>query len=589
MSSPEEETPEHNEGAESSLPVAELAEILEQKEIAFVDERGIERRPNPEAPECFASPEIQAAVGEHFAQVDADIQEIRKQLEALTSPVIPEDSSFNPLTEELLHVVVQAAKDQLPQLTQTVVEYVDTEVTTGRLFKKTQIVPEPVEKRVKVEGYVPSTDMQRQQDNWRPFKNLISDGVGNLSDTDVEQLQDRAIKYIRDLLTSDKHESGESTGKKLPLLATKLRDSGLSTEEIDALNWAQIQELVPEVSEWLTDVSRLQEKFVQIDRQAKVRELATKLYTLSPQGCDTVAVLYYSDQQIQEIAELHQQIQALTQDGTQVTETEFLDQAHEAMLNFFTKAYAADSLLMHGTKFAPRVIASGALRPAGGMDPGEYTFATNRTGQTINGSNAVHWTGALAGGAFAGNVPHQQTEEILRRELEGRLGSTELAEAEIAKGGIGQAILAIRRGDLIKYSPYGGAPSVSSNDIAPSEGQGRRNGLIELTPAGWEKVAGLLQADDTYDLAFIAAPEQRPKEERYSYEYPLDELLIGVPEVEPEYVRGLLRQAGWTEEQIEQSTFAFGNDDSEGEALQSRVSRNPKYPNTVVAPISVDA
>lgn len=576
-----------------------------EKQVAFLDGNGIERAPHPDAIECYASPEIIEEVTSHFEGVDRGIEEIEEILDDIESGQDKLEKPFNPLSEELLRRIKEKAKSQLPGLTVKREKYVREEVTTGRVFKKTKTVPKKVEVDEPVQGFTATTEGHDQQRSWKEVS-YKADHKGeyiNLDDKDaLETLETYVADKLEDLLTSDERTPYEPHGTKLPLLAKKIKDAKLSEEEIDGLSWHDLEQLVPEAAEWLSDARVLEESLKTRQLIKERGRLEDKLSRLSPVGCSTIARIYYSEELLERLNGLKLRLDDVynilaPQLGYQEYHPEdtYMADQRKAIESFFDYASNANQILMHGTKSIPRIIKSGALKPAANMEDGDFTFNTNRTnvrGATatsdINGSRAVHWAGP-AGISYASNI--KVTEAMVREDLARRLRvSTDhpFVEEEIAKGGFGEALMVMRLGDIIQHTPYGGYAEVSLGNEHRQVKAMPRYGLVELTPKGWEKVKEKEPAEGPMDAAYIAAPHNPGVEGIYDYEYPLDKLLIGVPEADPEQIPELLREQGWSEAMIESHTFRYSGDKSDRVGLQTKLHRNPKYPRTLIVPIAME-
>lgn len=90
------------------------------------------------------------------------------------------------------------------------------------------------------------------------------------------------------------------------------------------------------------------------------------------------------------------------------------------------------------------------------------------------------------------------------------------------------------------------------------------------------------------DAAFIAAPEHHDLDELYDYEYPIENMLIGIPSKDPDTIAQALRNKGWTEAQIRAQTYIYTEDRDPEKALQAEALSQPKFPHSVVVPIRTD-
>lgn len=581
---------------------------LEQSEkvINFVDQRGIDRRPHDQAPECYASDEIQQEVGDHFIEVDQVVDKVNAQLELIESSE-QDEKPFNPLTEDFLSRLKAKAKEQLPGLTKAEMVTEQKEVTTGKFIKRTKMVEQEVERQVPKAGHVAMISNGKRAQGWEQIGYIVQTNAEYIKTEDVTRFTEIATSRMEELLVGEETMMGDTPGPRLPLLATKIREAGITTEQIDTLSWEEVEQLVPEAAAWFSQVH--QAETIISDREAlrTLRELEVEINSVSPYACETVATVYYDDATIEKLHSLKQRINEVTtklwasiKPGETYSDgiDDYVERQQKAIANFFDGSSPADTILTHGTRFAPRIIKSGALKPAASMDHTEFTFNTSRTitpGQSavvgIEGSRAVHWAGAETDGSYASDMPKDVLESNMRRELGDRLGvqaDHPWVEAEFAKGGVGEAIIAMRLGDLVGHTPYGGHMSVDSGSGATEVRPRKRYGTVELTPKGWAQVEASLSTTAGRDVAYVAAPEHRSGEELYDYTYPLEELLVGIPSRDQDTVPTALRELGWSEEQIKEHSFIYDAHRGEGQELQQRVLDKPKYPHTIITAIAKD-
>lgn len=321
-------------------------------------------------------------------------------------------------------------------------------------------------------------------------------------------------------------------------------------------------------------------------------------------GCDTIATVYYDEAALarlnaiqDRITLMQHEIWAVTSPGWQPdsNSASYLDKQHKKMAEFFDYAQSADTVLIHGTSFAPRIIGSGYLKPAAGMADDEFTFNTNRTNNraasatgTIHGSRAVHWAQAGSRAAYARDMKF--TEESLRDSVAQTLHvrtDHPWVDDEVAKGGVGSAMLTMRLGDIVRHTPYGGYADVSFGQQTARKGVGdRRFGVVELTERGAvQHQARAKEQSPGNDVAYIAAPVSHDNAELYDYAYPIEEMTIGIPSSDPDTIPAELLKAGWTNEQIAAQTFIFDQSPDEEDKIQQRSLEDARYPRGLITTI----
>lgn len=597
-------SPDQEALVDAPPPIPEQA--ADTKVVTFRDERGIERSPNPVAAECYASPDIQQAVGEHFLWVDQGLEDVETKVTQLTETEAAGErpKPFDPLTDELLETVLAAATSQLPGLTRTITRTVERQATTGRIFKRKYIASKEVVEKQAVPGYTSTAEDQDTGHHWRQALGGIARSEYGTKPEDVPAVEQRVQQELVSILTGTEPTQSERRDHfretKLPLLATKLRDSGLSAEQIAGLSWDDIAKLVPEVSEMFTDIQTGVEYQSAMAIFNELNTLENDLRAISPVCCDTIAQLYYSDELLEKMTAIQRQIEQLKEapyktlypDSEPFEPVDFIAEQHESMASFFKFKDIADTLFIHGTAYAPRVIKAGALKPPHKMARGEFTFMTDHGPGSVaglEGARAVHWAAALGGTSYG----YDDSPAVLMSRLEqslARRGGTAFAKEELAKGGLGMGRFAMRLGDLVTVTPYGGSRLASSDSLRNKrETPKNRLGVVELTPRGWEQVASQVrQGQNEYDIVFVAAPEHRDLDELYDYEYPIESMIIGIPSRDPETIKQALREHGWSEEQIAAQTREFTDGSASQEALQAEALTRPKFPRGVVVPIRKD-
>jgi hypothetical protein len=590
---------------EQYVPAAPYEVDSPEKQVAFLDGNGVERSPHPNALECYASPEIVEEVTQHFEGAEEGIKEINEAIDGLEAPFPSEEKPFNPLTEELLDRVKQAVAVQLPKLTETRVSTVHEQVTTGRLIKKTKTVARSVEEEVSVEGFTSSSEGQDQKKAWKEIAYKAShkgDYIDLESVDGLDALEGHVVNKLEELLVSDERMPSEPHGKKLPLLAKKIRDAEMSLEDIDLLTWEDIEQLVPEAEAWFEDIRVLGSSLELRTKIKRLADLQAKLMAISPIACQTISRVYYSDELIGKLHkaknrmnDTYNRLASLLDHQEFTPKDTFIEDQRRSIENFFKYTQNANQILLHGTKFIPRIIESGALKPAANMEDGEFTFNTSRTNiraasatGDVNGSRAVHWAGP-------DSLSYASNRKIREQDIRGIVAGTlhvredhPWVNQEVEKGGFGEALLVARVGDVVQRTPFGGYKEVS---LGANRGEARvmaRYGLVELTPNGWAKLAEKEPVKGPSDAAYIAAPHNHGVVGLYDYEYPIDELMIGIPEADPEKTLVLLREKGWSEEKIASHTFRYSSDRQDRVDLQRRMYREPKYPHTLVAPIAME-
>ncbi len=580
-------------------------EQLETKVVVFEDERGIERRPHPEAAECYASEEVQAEVSQHMMEVDRGIDEISTRLEDLTGPEAERLAGFHVLSDELLGRIKAKAKEQLPTLTVKQTVQQERQVITGRIFKKTTTEQVPVEIEVEKAGRVVATEDQELQKGWSKVRTQAEQKGERSEAMGLDVYEQIATDMLDELLTGDA-QTMPGASDRLPLLAKKLKEANLSEEQIDALKWEDIEALVPEAGAWFADIHTLDDSLNDRAISKELIQLENELIKSSAINCKTIAKIYYDDETLRKISDLYDVIGSRRQEisarlhpekSSAFVPRNLYEKQLESIRTFFDGALYADTILIHGTPFAPRVIQSGTLKPAAKMTAEEFTFNSGRTNIAnatdrpgIQGSRAVHFAG-INSTPYA--IDEKITEEILRRRLEHTLSLNgdlhhPWIEQELAKGGIGVGRMGIRLGDVIHHAAFGGNKEVSLGSQPNAQPQ-QRKGIVELTPAGFEKVQARLGTSAGADVAYIAAPQTRSNEELYDYEFPIEELMIGIPSRDPDTIPNALRARGWTEEQIAEHTYVYDGHAGEGEELQEKILRQGKYARSVVVPVALES
>ncbi|HWB38822.1 MAG TPA: hypothetical protein VG604_01120 [Candidatus Saccharimonadales bacterium] len=578
--------------------------LAELKPIAFQDKNGVERHPNPIAAECYASPEIQASVSEHFEWVDGEMQSIEETLDRLTETEAQGERPmpFDPLTDDLLRQVLQTATEQLPGLSRTTTKRVPHQTTSGIIFKRkhTEYKDEPITE--KVPGYTGSLEDKDTHRRWREAIGGVTRSEYGTKPEDLPAVQQRVQETLTDILTGTEPTWSEKTARynetKLPLLATKVRDSGITAEQVADMSWEDVAKLVPEVVQLFTDIQAGVSRQSEAAFYEGLMQIEWRLRGAAPVGCQTIARIYYDEQLLEKMADFQQRVRQFRKDPEETTiavqsaAQEFLDEQHESIAGFFDGHEQADTLYIHGTPYAPRVIKSGALKPTHGMSDDEFTFTTDHGAGTVagvEGARGVHWATALGGMNYGHDDSQEQVARRLRNHLHER-GGEHFAEEELAKGGIGMGRFTMRLGDLISVTPYGGSPLTSSENLRNKRQTPKaKYGVVELTPRGWEQVVDRLSiGKNVSDSAYVAAPEHRDLNEMYDYKYPVDLMMIGVPSQDPDTIKQALRDRGWSEEQITKQTYMYEEFGDGRKRLQAEALAHPKFAHGVVVPIRED-
>ena len=599
-----EEAPQLNPDQQPVATPAFAVMIAAQpgKQIEFVDAGGLERRPHPGAAECYASPEIIEAVGEHFLFLDEGIEVIEGRIVEIEGRS-PEDDPkpFNPLNKVLLQTVLETAAQQLPELTISTTGIHTKEVRSR--FGHKQLVQEEVTTTRPVTGYVTDAQSQTVHRAFRDRLFSVQNGSSKNMEQDQQLVQELVLNVLTDT-TSTWEEKNHALGQnKLPLLAVRLRDAGIGQAAVSELSWDDVTGLIPELKPVLGNIDAAIAFQQTLGRRREIDGLSSALFDLSPAGCKTIARLYYSGEQLAKLTQIHDRLQRLSaaQQKQQFPDEEvyippdFMSKQTDAISRFFENEYPADSILIHGTPYAPRIIKAGALKSTHSMNRDEFSFFTGRThDRGIDGSRGVHWAGR---GSL--NYAHDMSQEGLESQLrvllrETHNGSSHAADEELAKGGVGMARLAIQLGDLVGITPYGGDRHTSHSDMRNKEQTAKeRYGVVELTDKGWQQIQAAREraaSRPRQDAAYVAAPEHHPLDEIYNFIYPLDKLLLGIPSLDPDTIPDALRKHGWSEEQIQQRTFHFSETAATGVTtdLDEAVARNKPYHQSMVVPIRMD-
>lgn len=198
----------------------------ETKVISFVDKQGVERQPYPETPECYASPEIQEEVNRHFVEVAHQAESMEAQLTMLESPEPGLETSFNPLSHDLLEELKIAIKQQLPGLTRTEQVTVTDQITEGRIFKKTKEVRRTEVRVVPVEGFVKAAQDPDRVKAWQSVRYAVSaQGDYLRSHEQIEALSRDAASRLKELLTGDERKVSDPSGQRLWAVILLLRST----------------------------------------------------------------------------------------------------------------------------------------------------------------------------------------------------------------------------------------------------------------------------------------------------------------------------------------------------------------------------
>jgi hypothetical protein len=574
-------------------------DTTDEKPIAFIDSRGMEHRPALYAAECYASPDIRAAVSEYFTHFDAELAAINDGLDLVKKEEqVDYPKPFDPLNEDTLHSILKVAAEQLPGLTKEVEKTEPREVTVGRVFKHTETVYEKVTSHEPVSGYTSLPVDEKSVQTWRKlmFKPLRSEKHYNQEE--ISTSDETVQNALTDLLTSTEPSREDQIqhrvyDQKLPLLATRLRDKGIDPEAITKLSWDTVAELVPELTGIFSDIKTAVARQGAMATLGSLTSLEDRLRMLSPAYCETVARLYYSEEQLATLDDVGQRLMQLKAapfaqlyPEQQMAQPEnygqsYVDHQRESIASFFDGALAADTLMVHGSHFAPRIIYSGFLKPAQAMSQEEFTFATDRnktSGATINGSRSVHWA-SMADSSNYGYGPDFDAATMKRVVGE----NVSNLEQELRKGPIAAGRFAMRLGDIVQHAPFVG-DGASDFTVRPLP----RYGTVDLTPKGWQQVNDKLgDAKHISDIAYVATPNRRTSADPYQFAYPIEDMIIGIPSLDKAPILKALHERGWSDEQIISQTYIYRLSDST-QAVQDAVFAQPKFLHGIVVPISTE-
>lgn len=563
--------------------------------VSFIDANGLERGVNPRGAEVIVTDEIQKVATEHFIHVEETLANIKKQIEEVkelsTNPNSVDDM-FDPFDDEYLTGLLDRARAQIDNITQkeTFTETVATERRGWLGLKKS--VTEEVERVRTVLKPGKSNELSPQTlrtlkytdqmiGQSKPGKRPTESSVETVDESVVRE-KATLIKVVEGLLIGEAGSKFSNMEElQIPLLAARLFSSGV---DLDQLSIEKLRELVPEVEPLLerVDVFRKALRDTLIFR--KIDEIGNQFYDIRPDKA-LVTALFYSDQDLDAIMKLYKETRTLatsleSEGGMMwMQEDEFEKEMFETIEHFFDDKVSGDTVVFHGTPALPRIIDSGAIIPGHKMtkENRPFTFFTRRagTGMGVDGSRGVHWSGK-PGKAYVADG-YQNLDGYYKDE-------------EKRKGDLAGGFVAIRVGDAIRTAPYIEGPDISA--------EAERNRLdrtstksigVELTEAGYSKIASQLQRfSHSDDIVFAGTTSDRPSNELFNHEFPLDDLLIAVNEDDRELVFARLHKAGWEEKKIKERVVIIPRDQkheqnirSQEEVAQLAVS-HPKFPRTVI-------
>lgn len=563
---------------------------LEPHNLEFIDGRGEVRRVNPMSAEVFLTDEVKAAVDKHFANFYKQLTEIDELLQQLGSGISNEEmqSGFNPLD----NAFVDSLKTKLAAQMKQVADYIPGSEAGWW------------QKRSRFKRQVPRTNLNLTDGYTLDFTDRERQAIARIAELPSQQTKQVLQALAEQLLLDDSRPSLDALAqvkaedrhkRRQPLLSTRMIETGLSPDELDAQKLVQ---LVPELKPLQEAVDKIRKDH----KKALLFELGEpikqELFGLRPDK-NLISAIFYSDKDIEQLIGRYRLLYEKVEPDENTPgwfEPGFVqDQISDIIKNFFNDKALADTLIFHGTPFLPRIISHGAAYPPEKMHQLgiEFTYNTMRNAaggrkELRDGSMAMHWTGQH-GSSYTQDGQRVADDNVER--------DNERKHYEIQKGGIAGGAVAIRLGDAIKHAPYIGYGLVGDSEarhrrlLNNHNEASIRSTVVTLTKDGKNKVAASLR--DRYpssDIVFLAAPRDDTDEKVFDYSFPLDELFIEIGSSQQETVLNALKQAGWTDQQIAQRTITFTDQEFRKGITDEEISRRAlnslKYPNGVIVGLS---